>query len=263
MDLSEYWQENRGFVLTVAAGAVVFLIGLKVVDASYGADLKSMRANESRLKRELTELTYTGADRDRAQSVHERLLTAVDELRAAALFTPRPEFILGEDSPSAHFHRVVGRVRDDLLPAASRARVRLDKTLGLPKLSPTKEGEIERTLEALDAIERVVRIAIEERVERIEDIRIRLDPSRLKAGRAGADAANNVERTRVEFKIIGSGERLAVLLARTQREAAAGALMLDTFEMDPSRARVDETELELTLGLARLIEGTVDAEEEN
>ena len=47
MDVQEFWQENKRWVLGVVAGAIVFWIGRSVVDSMFGArdaEAKSSRA---------------------------------------------------------------------------------------------------------------------------------------------------------------------------------------------------------------------------
>ena len=52
MDLNDYWQENKRFVLTVAAGAIAFMIGEMMIGSFIGSDLESMRKKLSPLTRD-------------------------------------------------------------------------------------------------------------------------------------------------------------------------------------------------------------------
>ncbi len=250
MDLSDYWQENKRFVLTVASGAVVFLMGLYVVDSVYGADLNAARSAEARHKRDLRQAMYTRAAQTEAEEELAQLQAAADQLAEFVVFQPRDEFMLrsGGTSASSQFHQVVGRLRDDLLPAAARLNLRLERTLGLPKLTPTQEGSIERHLHALDVIERVARSAMEHRADRMEDLSIKLDPSL--GSRAGV---GRVERTKVEMTLRGGSLALTRVLADLQR-GDLGTLLVDKFEIVPSRNNPDDARLDLTLVVCRMHE---------
>ncbi len=39
MDMNDYWQENKRFLVTLGSGFLVFVIGLYVVQSLYGTDL--------------------------------------------------------------------------------------------------------------------------------------------------------------------------------------------------------------------------------
>ena len=114
MNLEEYWQENRRFVLGLAGGLVLFLIGLYVADAVYGTELRSARAQEAKIKRDLAQPMFTRAQLAEAEEDRERLRAAVDTLASTVAFAEREEFRLREGlgSASAQYHEIVGRLRD-------------------------------------------------------------------------------------------------------------------------------------------------------
>jgi hypothetical protein len=251
MDLNDYWQENKRFVTIVVAGLVVFLIGYAVLKSQYGDDIRDNRKAINRLRTDLAKEMHTSSDLAVAQGENDELLAAVEVLHDAVHFQPRPEFLLDETLGSFpnQYLRALTRVREDLLPQANRANLTLDPGLGMPKLSPTRDAEIVRYLEALDVIETVVGMAVDAKVQRIEKITIRLDPGL--STRAGLGA---VERTRVKFDVRGNSLALTRLLASTQRSADGRVLHLDDMEMVPSRNKTDEVRLTLTLTIARLSE---------
>ena len=252
MSLDEYWQENKRFVSVVAGGLLVFLLGNWAVSSAYGADNKAARQSIQRLKRQLREPLFSAADRTMAEEENGALLEAVEALEGAARFQARPEFVLNPDLGSAanQYRRAFNRVRESLESAANRANLRLDEGLGMPRLSPTREDEIVRYLEALDLVETVVGTCIDARVERVDRIAVRLDPSLQSA--TGLD---RIERTRVAFKVTGSSLALSRVIAWTQRPRGEGRVFLvDELEMTPARSKEEEVTLDITFVVARLNE---------
>jgi len=250
VNLEEYWQENRRFVLGLAGGLVLFLIGLYVADAVYGTELRSARAQEAKIKRDLAQPMFTRAQLAEAEEDRERLRAAVDTLASTVAFAEREEFRLREGlgSASAQYHEIVGRLRDELLPAAARRNLRLEATLGLPKLSPTRASDIERYLSGLDLVERVARLAIDEGVGRMEELAIRLDPEYVSRRGTG-----EIETTEVHVQLSGSAVALMRVLARLERpEDGTQPATLRRMDWGSSRHREGDASIELVLVVARV-----------
>ncbi|QDU69075.1 hypothetical protein [Engelhardtia mirabilis] len=253
MDFDDYWQENKGFVGQVAAGLVAFLIGLAIVSKTVGADVKRAQTSRKSQQAKLSAPAYSPADRDLAREDNEALRGAVEQLSAAVRFSGRPEFRdPNEPTTPERYLNAVARVRGELLPAAGRANVELDPSFGLPEISPTREDELERYLDGLDLVERVLSRAIEEGVGEVRNVRIRLDP------RLGSkDGAGAIERTRVQFDLRGND--LAVL--RVLEDAGSGtgrALVLDEIEMEPLRGTSDQCRAQVTYLVPRVVIDTAD-----
>jgi hypothetical protein len=261
MDLNNFWQQNKRFVVSVASGGIVFLIGIMLIDGLYGADLakltREVGQNESRLR---NTPMYTRAERDKAQAQNEALTKSIADLEARVRFLPRPFFRLDPNgAPAANqYFAVVSQTREDLLRSAGRANLRLPEDLGLPALSPTRDAEIAKHLEALDLVERVVRLALENGVQRIDKIEIRLDPKLNSREGVGA-----IERTRVAFTISGDPAPLTALLVASQeaREVklegqtqAVLPLPIEKAEISPARSKQDEASLEVVFLLVTLHE---------
>lgn len=245
MDLDGYWQENKRFVTSVAGGGVAFLVLWWLVDSNLGDNLRRMEARRTRLRSDLAEPMYANADLERAQSENDALRASVAALREHSDFQARPEFALRPgEAPSSRYVTVVSGVRDTLLQDAGRAGLVVPADLGLPTLAPTREAEIERTLEALDAVERLVRLAIAARVQRIDQIRIRLD-SRLLAGKPIAD----LERTEIEFALSGPSEPIVRLLELCAEPVDGRVLLVRRAEIKDARGRRNEVRLELELAV--------------
>lgn len=260
MDLEEYWQENKRFLAQVGIGLVVFLVGSGVIGATVGAKADAERRRAAGFQRELGKPYFRAAERRDAEADHDALVEAALALRDQVEFDPRAEFRGTDDAPQRidtnHFLTVASRVRAELMPLASRSNVEVDETLGLPEQSPTRTDEIERYLDALDVIERVVGAAIEERVVKVESIKVRLDP-----GLRGRKGVGSIERSRILFEIHGSDLALQRLIAATQR-AEPQALVLDEVEMSRSRQDPGVVVLELAVLMARVTAPITEEEDE-
>lgn len=249
MDAGEYWQENKRFVTTVGVGLLAFLIGVVLIDSLYAADLEDAQRSRSELIRKRGQPRFSRAERADAERENEELLAALGTLREAVEFEVRPRYRRdpAQGSASSQYLRVAADVRDELLPLANRSRMALVGTLGLPELSPTGEDEIVRYLEALDLIDRVVRMAVATGVARVDQIRISLDPAVYKRGEPVA-----VERTRVEFQMNGPSLPLLRFLERSQDPEAGGPLAVLELELSSSSTQTDEARLDLTLVVPRI-----------
>ncbi|MEW6072485.1 MAG: hypothetical protein AB1726_07830 [Planctomycetota bacterium] len=249
MSLDDYWQENKRFVVTVGGGLVAFLAGYLVIDGRYEGDITAAKGTITRSERELRADLYSESDLAAARAENEALRAAMTTLEGAVGFRPRAEFVLDPALGSFpnQYLRALTQVREDLLPRANRVNLAIDPGLGMPQLSPTRDEEIVRCLEALDVIETVATIAIEARVKRIEKIAIRLDP-----GLSSRNGLGDVERTKVSFELRGSSLALTRVLAATQRPRDGRVLFVDELETSPSRTKDDEVQMVLTLIIARL-----------
>lgn len=251
MDLNEYWQENKRFVTLVALGLLVFLVAQLSLKSTYQGGLNEAKLSISAMQRGLRNTMHTASQRDEAQRQNDELRAAVEALSEIVEFQARPDFRLdpAQGSGSNQYLRALTRVRDDLIPRANRANLEIEDGLGMPRLSPTREEEIERYLEALDVIDTIVRYAIDTRVQRLDRIQIRLD-SDLSSHRG----LGRIERTRVHFTLTGSSLAMTRLLTRTQRGGDGRVLHIDELELTTSRNKDDELRLELGVLIARLHE---------
>lgn len=262
MDFDGYWQENKRFVTRVALGVIVFFAALFVVDALYAEGIAQESGRVRQLRRDLEAPMFGVRERDASVRENEALRAAAGRLAEAVRFAPLEHSKLepARGSAANQYLRALADARERVLLRAGRAGVVLEPGLGMPKLSPTEEEEIERYLEALDAVEAVAFLAIEARAKSVEDIQVRLDPGL--ASRAGfAGNGTGIERTLVRFKISGDSLALTRVLSGTQRSSDGRVLHVDSAEVLPARGRRGELTLELTLVLARLSldpEGTPD-----
>ena len=252
MDLGAYWQENKRFVVTVGAGALLFLIGFAVENAHYQGSINAANRAIQQKKNDLKEMQFSSTDEAEAQAENVALRTAVETLSKAAQFHPRREFVPDPAAGSSanHYVRTVSRVREELGQRANRASLELDASLGMPELSPTLEREILRYLEALDLVESVADLAIRARADGIDKIQVRLDP-----GQAARTGVGPVERTKVQMTITGSSIALTRLLAWTQRPGPDGRVLpIDQLEMTAARNQPGRVRLDVTFLIARVKE---------
>ncbi len=253
MDLNDYWQENKRFVMTVASGGLLFVVGWLVVGSIFREGIDRKKREIAQRRADLAKPVFGSEELADAREENERLREAVERLSSATAFQSLQEFRLDPSDPAAgsasnQYLRALSRVREDLIPRAKRANLELDSALGMPALSPTREDEIVRYLEALDLVSSVIDLAIASQVKRVERIQIHLDP-RLNS----REGVGEIERTRISFTFSGGSLALERMLARTQRPTDGRILHVDSAEMVPARGKEDEVRLEVTFALPRLI----------
>lgn len=250
MDFENYWQENKNFVLSVAGGALAFLILFLVLDSTYGSDVRMGRGRVSRERGKLSQSFFDQRDLGRAQEQNKVLMESSETLGAKALFVPRPGFSLveGAASNSNQYFGRVDRVQRELTLLAGRARCVLPDGLGLEALKTNDREVIARHLEALDLLDRALRRAIDAGIDRVMRVEVSLDPglnSRAGLGR--------IERTRLSLRMVGDPPAVADFLLRTQ-STKEGPLLVDSYDARVSPGRVDEVTLDLVLLVVHLHE---------
>lgn len=249
MDFDEYWQENKRFVGLVALGLVVFLIARSVIDGTVGDAMRGERLELSKAQKKLSNAMYDARARDSARRDNQALEAVVAELSEAVAFEPRARFTLADTrSASSRYHGILANARDELLPLAGRNNMALDTDLGQPELSPTRPEDIERYLEGLDVVDRIVRLAVECRVGAMDDLQVTLDNTLRSRKGPGA-----LEKTRVKATLEGDGRALLEFLRRTQRpeEVPGGqALVVELADLRSAKRRVG-AELEVVFNVVR------------
>ena len=260
MDLNDYWQENKRFVTIVAAGALAFLIAYFVIGNRYEGQIARQRTQQVQLEGEMRKSHFTAQDYDEAERENEALRAAVDALAGGAAFRARDAFRVERASgmsAGSQYLRAMNDVAGTLIPRAKRANMRIDEGLGMPALSPTRDDDIDRYLDALDVIDTVANLAIDCGVERVESIQVRLDP-----GLTLRQGVGRIERTEVTFGFEGEAAPLAELLARTQRPPDGRPLAVSEVEMVASRFKPGDASLTLKLAAIRLHEPVGEEEAE-
>lgn len=249
MDFTDYWQENKRFLVSVGSGLLVFLIGLMIVNSVYGSEVKSEQRKLTNNRRNLRDARYTTGELARAKEENGALQAAVDTLSSAVTFVPREAFRLRHDGSSVgnQYFGTVDRVREELDTLASRNRLRLPEGLGLESLKTQRIEVVQRHLEALDVIDRVVRLALEVDIRRIDKIQVRLDPGIESRGGVGT-----VERTQIKFTIIGPAKPIERLIALSQTDRYGAPMPMGPLDIVAARSKVDEVRAEVTFLVVHL-----------
>ncbi len=170
MDFEEIWQTHKRFILIVSAGALgLLLVWLGAEDSllgagfGYRARLTSAVADIDGLQ---GTLSNTGRPHERdvrwAEERRETMASALMAVRERILFRPRPAFVppaSGTD-PDVFYNERVQAVQAGVGRMAAVQGVRVAGDLGLSRVTPRGVREIEWYLRALDAVERIVTLAI-------------------------------------------------------------------------------------------------------
>lgn len=249
MSLEDFWQENKRFLSICAAGLVLFFVAKAVIQSVYADEARALRRSVASNQRELRTPRYGSRDERAASEVHDELERTVERLSTAVAFEPRPEFVLdpGQDlAPNQYFGRL-DAVREELESLASRRGMRLPEGLGLEVPQTNSTEILERHMEALDLLDRVLRLALESRVRRVDDVQVELDPAL--GSRAGL---GRVERTEVQLKLVTSPRSVVQLLELTQSDRYGNPLVLADLDVVGARSKSDEVSATLTFYVVRL-----------
>jgi hypothetical protein len=93
----------------------------------------------------------------------------------------------------------------------------------------------------------VVDLGIQERVERIEKMDIKLDP-----GLRGRRGVGTVERTRVSMKLTGKSGPVMRVIAATQANNLGRSILIEELEVLPERTKKDHVRADITFIASRL-----------
>jgi hypothetical protein len=257
MDLENYWQENRKFVLTVAGGALVFLIAYLYVDSAFGDSWRTAGRKLSQVESALRDGFFSNSDKRLAEDENAALIAAMGELQEAVAFEPRPEFTLRPDmgSENSQYMGRIARMQNELAVLASRARVVLPEGLDIEPLKTSDTSLIKRHMEGLDLLSRVIALSIEAGVGRVVSCQIELD-TRL----SSRDGVGTVERTRVQVKLSSDPPAAGRFLSLTQSDRFGKPMVVDTYDVRRASGNRDEVTIDATFLVVRLHEV---AEEEN
>ncbi|MEO6709516.1 MAG: hypothetical protein ABI054_05405 [Planctomycetota bacterium] len=249
MDLNDFWQENKRYVMSVAGGVLVFFTGVLLINNIFGSELTEQESKRIKANATLNSALYSQSDLDLVRAENLKLVAAHEALAKASVFEPRPQFRPSTGSMANRYFEVVAATRDELLPAAGRVGVPVPENLGLPAISPNKDEQIARTLEGLDIIDRTLRLAFEAGIGRVEDIEIKLD-TKLVSGKP----LEGLEKTLVTLKMRGTALSLTRLVLMLQSSPQSRVGVLEKAEFVAGGAREDDARLELTLAAVRLHE---------
>ncbi|MDA0374936.1 MAG: hypothetical protein O2865_14215 [Planctomycetota bacterium] len=215
MDLQDFWQENKRWILGVVAGLIVYWVGGGIVSAVFGGASASGRVQA--MARDLQREEYYDAQALRtAREENERLTALVEQVRQHAAFVPDEEFVLtGKGDPDLYFPEVERRVRTRIVAYAQERSVAIDERDLVWPAAVSRE-EKEQTLVGLCALQHAalrlvdageqVRQEVADAVglQSIESMQIekRAGSSTSRRGRRAADSeiAGLVDEYRVKFR---------------------------------------------------------------
>jgi hypothetical protein len=193
VDLEALWQTHKRFVIKVAAGALMLLIG-NGWQSSVQADADRLTRQNASAQGDLVSMIEAlrgaeGLERGRAEALEKRLAPAIQE---AILWRPDAAYALppGDKSPALFYasaaNKAVRKVED--AAAGFHADVPRDaRGLGLP--GEVAEGRVVEALAQVDVVERLVRALVHAGVRRVTTVQ----PGEVRYASLGAPKAAGKE----------------------------------------------------------------------
>lgn len=224
MDLEAFWQTHKKFVIKVAAGALVLLVGNGWQSSVQGVADRMVRQNAS-AQNDLINMIEAlrgaeGLERGRAEALEQRLAPAIQE---AILWKPDASYQLppGDKSPALFYASAASKAARKVEDAAAtfHADVPRDaKGLGLP--SEVEEGRVSEALAQVDVVERLVRLLIHAGVRRVTSVQ----PGEVLYGALGGEGTpaggRHLRQVRAKVSFLGSTADLAKVLAEVETPGA-------------------------------------------
>ncbi|MEZ6196094.1 MAG: hypothetical protein R3F20_10280 [Planctomycetota bacterium] len=210
MNFEEFWQENKSFLLKIAAGGLLFFVGWLIVTSLFEEDIDRDTRRASRSASAARKLKLPPGTRGEADAKLEELQAQLAAVEKELIYVPDPGFTLrgASGSTDVYFNDVVQRLTTDLVDGASSLDIRIDSGLGLADVTPRSDPEREWYLNGLDVVRRVCLAGVASGVESIEPIKIARPP---KSRRAEADRGL-LKAVPVEFVAVGSAIAIDGLL---------------------------------------------------
>ena len=247
MDLNDLWQEHKRFLSIAGAGLALFLIAYFVIDGRFTAERRSLDGTLRSNLKSLGEERFGQAELEAALAGNELLDAAVSRLARAAVFETRPRFQFDPSGDSTQYFVLHAQIAQELTTLASKQRVILPPGLDLEAPETAQAERIERHLAALDLVDRVLRLAIQERVKRVHAIRVQLDPALN-----SRDGVGEIETTRVEFEFRSPAAPIVGLIAASQSDVYEKPLTIADVEMVGAKSKEDEITAKITFAVLRL-----------
>ncbi|MEM9378836.1 MAG: hypothetical protein AAGB93_02725 [Planctomycetota bacterium] len=259
MDLDEIWQENKRFITTVGAGLLVFLIASMIVSGLYVPDIKSVTRSNNQSRAKLRTEMYTADDRAQARDENEELIARYERIADVTAFQPRPEFRIDQQgvAPQNVYFAAVEAVEERVTDLASRNRAYLPSGLDLEEFKTQNVDAIERSLHAIDLLERALVMAIESGVKQVKSVEIRLDPAFRSRRGLGA-----LEKTQVKVEIVSDPDAVALWIVACQTPSEDGspnsvrrqALPIESIDARRTASKADEVKTTVTFLVVRVNE---------
>ena len=160
--MGDLWQEHRRFIVTVAAGALVFMIASMIISGMFGDRITRSRgriaSSQSAVNAAPKNADVKALEADRMQAEQLR-----DDLVAALERKPLKEYTVGTDrpDPDGYYSRTIQKQQSRLAEFFASENIMLDGSLGQPGSFPTLRYAQDWYLRGLDAVTQVLGLAME------------------------------------------------------------------------------------------------------
>ena len=154
MELEDFWQENKRWILGCCIGLVVFVIAQSIIGERYAARWSSVN---SIYRTVAAEPKYKANELRDAQTDAEELDRVFGELWEAMHYQLPDRFdVEGKGDPELYWTSTYTAVRDELFDAAFEANVEFPED-SFSWSAPTEREEIRRALVRVSLVEHMVR----------------------------------------------------------------------------------------------------------
>ncbi len=186
MSVEDIWQENKGFILGVVGGLIVFFTAYTIIEGSKAKDIGSNFAQISRAERHERSIRLPSGELRRLQDRREELGQELARLENELAYRPAEGFTLAglNRAPDIHFNEMVQRLLVEVVEPAAALDIRIPADLGLGEVTPRSDEEREWYLNGLDLVNRICIAGMAGGVEAVEPIRIAKMPKKSRRDRA-------------------------------------------------------------------------------
>ncbi|HIA38095.1 MAG TPA: hypothetical protein EYN86_01065 [Planctomycetes bacterium] len=228
MNIDVFWQANRKFIIGLFGGMIAFFIALSIVAGPATDRFAAAERSVNKTKRSNSSTSqYSVSQVRELEQTLAQLDADVDALTTAALppFRKRFQIPMGVAAAS-HYIALTGELRDELIGWALRHNVHVDESLGLPSVSPSQPLAIEQHLRALDVIDRVVHLAIDNGASEIDKIRIS-QQRRVRSGRRSSPLLITPLSLEITFQRVSVTPFLRTIMLEQQKGNSLGVVSLE------------------------------------
>lgn len=215
MNFEEIWQENKDFILKLAAGGLLFLVGYLFVTSGFEDDIRGAKSSERKSKATLKRMKVSGSEISQARGALETLQEQYAAVERELIYAADPGFTLrGASGPTDVFYNeAVQGLAAELVEGASSLDIRIDADLGLAGITPRNDVEREWYLNGLDIVRRFCLAGVASGVESIEPIKIAKPPKKKR----GEEEEGVVRPLTLDFVAVGAPLAVDGLLRSLQQ----------------------------------------------
>jgi hypothetical protein len=215
LNFEEIWQENKDFILKLAGGGMVFLIGWLFVTSGFQEEIKANERSKRDAEATVRRMKLPANSMSEAKGKFEQLEEQYQSVEKELFYRPDPGFTLrGISGPTDVFYNeAVQKLSGELVEGASTLDIRIDAELGLDGVTPRTDEEREWYLNALDVVRRFCLAGVAGGVESIEPIKIAPMPKKKR----GEEEEGVVRPLTVDFVAVGAPTAIDGLLRALQQ----------------------------------------------